>query len=85
MKYGDISLCSVINSSLNKNGIFEDEMSKINNQKPELIGLALFDSKQNALSAIKDLNGKILDSNMKPFYIALYFKIKILDLQSINL
>lgn len=71
MKYGDISLCSIINSSLNKNGIMEEDIQKLTNSKPEMIGLALFDNKQNALNAIKDLNGKILDSNMKPFYIAL--------------
>ena len=61
----------MINSSLNINGSLEEDFSKMNNPDQEKIGLALFDNKQNALKAIKELNGKILDSNMKPIYIAL--------------
>ena len=73
-KFGEINLCSIISSPLNKNGTFESENKMdINNpeQEQEKIGLALFDNKQNALKAIKELNGKILDSNLKPLYIAL--------------
>lgn len=56
---------------MNKNGSLESDLSMINTQDQEKIGLALFDNKQNALKAIKELNGKIIDSNLKPLYIAL--------------
>ena len=74
-KFGEINLCSIISSPINKPFNFENDQTKsdINNpeQEQEKIGLALFDNKQNALKAIKELNGKILDSNLKPLYIAL--------------
>lgn len=42
------------------------------NEEPEKVGLVLFENKEDAYSAIKELNGKIIDSSLKPLLIHLY-------------
>jgi hypothetical protein len=42
-----------------------------NQNEAEKIGLAVYENKEEANLAIRELNGKIMDSDLKPFYISL--------------
>jgi len=72
-KYGQVNFCSVINS-VSKPDIFHNQENLPSDlQEKEKIGLAIFENKEDAVAAIKEVNGKIIDSNMKPLIIYLYF------------
>ena len=71
-KYGQISFCSVISTNANK----PEMIPTTENPSPETaevekIGLVIFENKEEAIVAIRDLNGKIIDSSLKPLIINL--------------
>lgn len=72
-KYGQINLCFIVNTNSNKTAEFPqqplEEIAQPTEQ--EKIGLVLFERREDALTAIKDLNGKIVDSSLKPLIITL--------------
>lgn len=72
-KYGQINFCSVISANINKPEIIpSSENPNPEPQESEKIGLVMFENREDAITAIRDLNGKIIDSSLKPLIITLY-------------
>jgi len=71
-KFGQINFCSVISGNVNKEEIpINIDNLQTDDREQEKLGLAIFDNKTDALSAIKELNGKIIDASLKPLFITL--------------
>ena len=56
-----------------------EAISTTENPNPQLpeaekIGLVMFENKEDAIASVRDLNGKIIDSSLKPLIISLYIK-----------
>lgn len=71
-KYGQINFCSVISANINRPEVIPTtENPNPETPEAEKIGLVMFENKEDAIAAIRDLNGKIIDSSLKPLIISL--------------
>lgn len=73
-KYGQINFCSVITANITKQeniAINPENQQPSENTEQEKLGLVIFENKADAYLAIKELNGKIIDSSLKPLFITL--------------
>ncbi len=74
-KYGQINFCSIISANINKPESVPNTDDLISEStEAEKIGLVMFEDKEDAIAVMRDLNGKIIDSNLKPLIITLYNK-----------
>jgi len=72
-KYGKVNFCSVISANVYKPEVVASTTENPNPQPPEAekIGLVMFENKEDAIASVRDLNGKIIDSSLKPLIISL--------------